>query len=136
MVFQSTFRCITNYIKGYDSFGKTFTFTYKGEDQFKTFLGGFVSIIISMVLLVYYINLLIIMFNRGSSDTSVNNIIKDLSIDQDQLDLGNSNFQFAIRIANSTTGYFTQNDSYFSMSLKQYEVTENGFTSQDIGLSV
>ena len=76
------------------------------------------------------------MFNRGSSDTSVNTIIKDLSIDQDQLNLGNSNFQFAIRIANSATGYFTQNDSYFSISLKHYEVTENGFTSQDIGLSV
>ena len=76
------------------------------------------------------------MVNRNDTNTSFNTVINDLSKDTEALNLTNSNFQFAIRVSNYATGSLTQNDSYFSINLKQYEITDNQETSQDIGLSL
>jgi len=42
-----------NKFKSFDYFGQTVTFTYDGEDQFKTVLGASVSIVLMFILLAF-----------------------------------------------------------------------------------
>ena len=53
-----------NSIKECDLFTQNIMFTYKGKRSFSTFIGGFVSLLIIIALLVYLGILLDIMANR------------------------------------------------------------------------
>ena len=52
--------------KSIDHFGQTVSFTYNGEDQYKTHIGATTSLIISLVLLAYGIFKATELFQRTS----------------------------------------------------------------------
>ena len=119
MVFKAMLRWMSNYVKSFDVYGKTFTFTYKGEDQLRTFWGGWVSFVIVLTLFLNSISLFIVMITRDDSSIYSSTIFNDLSRDTKLLSLANSTFQFAVRLSNYKNETFSQDDSYFSMKLVQ-----------------
>ena len=69
-----------SYIKSQDMFGHKIGLTLKGEDSYQTFIGGFFSILINVLILVYMLLNLITMFTPGEGDflsTIITNIIVD-----------------------------------------------------------
>ena len=135
MGIKTPFKWLYNYAKSFDIYGKSFNFTYEGEDQYKTFLGGIISIIITSVILVYSVNLFIVMINRDDTSTNVNTVITSLGNDTEELQLGNSTFQFAISI-DSENYSFLGDDSYFSINMIQFDENESGQTEESIPFSV
>ena len=68
-------------VRRFDLFSQKIMFTYKGESSFSTFLGGFVSLIILMVVAAYTGNLVQVMINRQNSNNSLSTEVVDLSTD-------------------------------------------------------
>ena len=126
MGLKTSFRWIGERIKGFDMYGKTITFTYKGQDQFKTFIGGIVSIILFFVAIIYGVNLLNVMVNRNDTNSTINTVIEDLSVDSEVLNLGESNFQLAIAARYDNQISITENNPYFRLTVTQYSISRNG----------
>ena len=75
------------------------TFTFDGHSSYKTFIGGFISTIIHLVILIISILSIITILNRENSFTSINKIAKKLTNDPEKQ-------------------YFTKNrDIYFAYKL-------------------
>ena len=53
-----------NLIKDWDIFSQKIMLTYNGKQSFATLLGGFISLIISIAILIYWGILMDIMINR------------------------------------------------------------------------
>lgn len=70
---------IYNIIKGRDSFSQQITFTYKGDASFTTFLGGVVSTIILVVMIIYAYSLAQVMFYRKGTNKSLSTTVVDLT---------------------------------------------------------
>ena len=54
-------------VKANDFYGQQITFTYKGEDRYRTLIGGCASAFIKIILLIYGCALVTVVLNR--SDT-------------------------------------------------------------------
>ena len=137
MIFKSGFKWLTKRVQSFDVYGRTITFTYKGHDQYNTFVGGVTSIVIMSIIFVYAVNLFTVMINRKDTNSTVNTVINDLSQDNNPLYLANSTFQLAISIEGDLDGdsyYFLENDSLFSMSIETHYEERN--RSVDIGTPV
>ena len=72
---------VSHSVRRFDLFSQKIMFTYKGESSFSTFLGGFVSLIILMVVAAYTGNLVQVMINRQNSNNSLSTEVVDLSTD-------------------------------------------------------
>ena len=67
-------------IRKCDLFSQKIMFTYKGEPSFSTFLGGFVSVAIFIVVGVYFGFLMQAMITRSNSNNSKSTEVIDLTI--------------------------------------------------------
>ncbi len=68
-------------IRSFDKFGESPKLLYKGEDQYKTKLGGFVSIAIAIFVMVFAGVKLNRLVNKDSPDTWVNDSFVNLQTD-------------------------------------------------------
>lgn len=66
---------VSDFVSKFDLFGKSITFTYKSSEIYQTFLGGMVSMTITLTTIIYFIYICNDM-NRGGyskiSETSIN----------------------------------------------------------------
>ncbi|CAI2374574.1 unnamed protein product [Moneuplotes crassus] len=83
-------------VRGLDMYPKTIKLTYKGNEEFKTLLGGVVSLGIKVVILIYTWTMFSIMLSNKNSSKSINTSVKNLRQDNDIVELQNSTFQFAV----------------------------------------
>ena len=95
-LFKSGVFFVRDKVRGCDWFGKSITFTYRGEDAFKTLGGGILSLSIFGFLLFYMIFLLRVMFERSDVNTSKNTIVKDLANDKTLHYPAKHTFAFAV----------------------------------------
>ncbi|CAI2372806.1 unnamed protein product [Moneuplotes crassus] len=91
-------------VRGLDMYPKTIKLTYKGNEEFKTLLGGVVSLGIKVVILIYTWTMFSIMLSNKNSSKSINTSVKNLRRDNEIVDLQSSTFQFAI------TGILNEDD--------------------------
>ena len=75
------FEFIRRHVRRFDLFSQNIMFTYKGESSFSTFLGGLVSLIILVIVAVYFGFLVQVMVNRQNSNNSLSTEVVNLSID-------------------------------------------------------
>ena len=74
-------------------------FTIKGEQEFKTLLGGIVSTIVRCVVFMIGLILTVTIFQRGKITASINTIFRDLT-------------------NNSEKHYFTKDNTYFALKMR------------------
>ena len=115
-------------IKDFDFYGKRITFTYKGEEEYKTYTGGCTSLAILCVLAVYFYFLLDILINNKDTAKNTNSLVRDLFSDTTNTTIAPSNLSFSFVINNGTNDQgliFLENRDYFNTEFKQY-YKENG----------
>ncbi len=66
-------------VKNLDSFSSPIAFTYKGENTFKTFIGGTVSMVILTIMTIYGYSLAQVMWYRKDTNKSKSTKIVDLA---------------------------------------------------------
>ena len=71
-------------ITNYDLYPKVVNFTCDGDDKFKTFFGGIVSVMIRIVIFVIAILLSTMIINKEKSTFSVTTTQKDLTNDEEK----------------------------------------------------
>jgi Na+/H+ antiporter NhaC len=71
-------RYVYGSVKGLDSFSSPIAFTYKGEDTFKTLIGGITSMLILSVMAIYAYSLTQVMLYRKDTNKSKSTKIVDL----------------------------------------------------------
>ena len=69
-VFRYLFSLSYDKIKDQDIFEKFITFTYNGEESFKSFFGGLVSCLIKLGILIQFVQLAITVFTRNNTTKS------------------------------------------------------------------
>ena len=75
------------------------TFTFDGHSSYKTFIGGFLSTIIHLAILVISILSIITIINIKNSFTSINKIAKNVTNDPEkQYFAKNNDFYFAYKL--------------------------------------
>ena len=76
-------------------YGKQIAFTYKGEEQFKTFIGGFISSAIIIVMLLYFQLIFRVMIGKKDTNKQTNGLVRNLQKDFENLNLEEHAFSFA-----------------------------------------
>ena len=110
---------VGHYIKQLDIYGKTITFTYKGKEQYTTYLGGFMSIMIKLLILAFGVSILSNMINRRNTNSTVNRIVNDIVENTKVVDLQGTDFTFFLHAKynfGQTSVNFTGSDQFFSLS--------------------
>ncbi|CAI2385440.1 unnamed protein product [Moneuplotes crassus] len=130
----------TDRIKGFDMYPKVITFTYKGEDEFKTLFGGIISVIIKVILVLYTYMMVRIMLGRKDTSKSVNTVVHDILNDNDPISLKGTNFSFAFKVESDTDSSFYPIDepNYFSILLQKYarNETTNSIDGKSVSFSL
>ncbi|CAI2378946.1 unnamed protein product [Moneuplotes crassus] len=68
-------------VRAFDIYGKPITLHYRGEEKFKTYVGGSVTILVFLVLLSYASYLTAVMFQRQTVIYSSSCVVRDLNSD-------------------------------------------------------
>ena len=94
-------------------------FTYKGESQFSTCFGGFVSILILGAVSTYLSLLGKSMINRETSFNSLSTEIMDLSLNSNDYYLADYGFYFGVSITNLLGQATPLDPTYFTLEITQ-----------------
>ena len=105
-------------VKSSDSFPNQITLSYKGDSDFKTLLGGLVSLVIKLILLTYGISLFIILIRRKGTIQTKNSVVTDLTKNEEAYLLDPSKFGFAFTFFGEN-GTFFHDESYFKFEVTQ-----------------
>ena len=128
MGIQKYFLGFSQAIQNYDMYGKTITFTYKGEDEFKTTFGGCTSIAIIGVIIFYSSLLLKTMLRRDNTTKNTDLLVQDLNNDSQNVSMASTNFSIALGLINeddTSNANYISDPTYFSVEMVQF-YTENG----------
>ena len=128
MGIQKYFLGFSQAIQNYDMYGKTITFTYKGEDEFKTTFGGCTSIAIIGVIIFYSSLLLKTMLRRDNTTKNTDLLVQDLNNDSQNVSMASTNFSIALGLINeddTSNANYISDPTYFSVEMVQF-YTESG----------
>ena len=118
-------RLVTNYIqskiKSYDMYGRKISFTYKGEDEYKTLCGGLVSLIVLILLALYTWLLVVIMINREDTQKASYGLVKNLIFDNEVLSLKDTTFSLAFSVKDGGINVM-EDETYVTMTIYQHQV--------------
>ncbi|CAI2383311.1 unnamed protein product [Moneuplotes crassus] len=110
-------------VREIDSYGTPIPLHYRGDDKFKTYVGGSVTILVHLVLLSYASYLLAVMFRREDVTYNTSRVIRDLN--QDLSDHKPAQHGFAIGI-----GFRWNNISFLDEEfLKMYRIRAYQFSA-------
>lgn len=85
-------------IRSFDSFSKPIIFTYKGEEEFTTTVGGIATIITSLLLFLYGGQQLLFLFLQPEFSEVVTRVYKDFTTNTDKLELDTENTTIALKM--------------------------------------
>lgn len=113
-------RKIKEKFKSIDYFGQNVTFTWNGDDQFKTTFGASISLILMIILLAYGLSTLVAVVERQSPTITTTSMQRDNSDDSISTPY-DSGFDFAFGLGfqlDKSIGYFTINQihNYYNES--------------------
>ena len=139
---KSFFLRLIKPIKDFDFYGKKITFTYKGEEEYKTHTGGCTSLAILCILAVYFYFLLDILMNNKNTAKNTNSLVRDLFSDTANTTIANSNLSFSFVMTNGTNNtqdnglIFLENRAYFFTEFRQYYLENGVLQSYSIPLGI
>jgi len=110
----------TDLLRSFDMYGKNIMFTYKGESQYKTHLGGIISVFVFVVIIAYIVYIFRILFTRVDKSISSTSLIQDIYQDSTIHYPAQSNFDIAFKFVSNGTD-IAKNSSAFSLSLNLVE---------------
>ena len=107
-----------NFVKERDRFGKNISLNFEGKGVFKTTIGGFTTILLSILMIVYSAILLKQMINRENSVINTSTKIRNLIYDPTKYNLEDYSFVFVIYSegAYASTVY---DSNYFDLQIQQ-----------------
>ena len=111
-----------------DIFGEDIRLNYKGKETFKTLFGGWASLMIFVVMVVYTVFLTNQVINKRGSNTTLSTKIKDLQHNPEKHQPGLGTFQFAIGAADNNRTVF-YNESYFKIDVYQGKNVRDGLST-------
>ena len=111
-----------SYVKDIDMYGKRIAFTYRGKEQYKTYLGGIITIMVVVVMILYAQIMFRVLIEKTDTGKSTNGLIRNLISDSDSLDLSTTDFYFAFTMDNDTFDIITD-QSYINLDITQYNIT-------------
>lgn len=119
-IFKKAISGLLKGIRRMDLYGKTINLQYRGDDVFKTYLGGTATIFVILILLGYATYLLRIMFGRETVIYSTNTVIRDLTKDFQDHNPAEHGFAIALGIRFSDTSFL--DEEYLKMfQVKAYQ---------------
>lgn len=62
---------IKNFIKNADRYGRSINLMFKGHDTYKSFTGGFITLVARILILIYFIVLLSDVYHRDNTKVVV-----------------------------------------------------------------
>ena len=124
----SSFRGV---IKNRDMYAKQITFTYKGEESFKTFFGGAISLLITAIVIIFGVQRFIVMINRTDASTTFNKSVNSLSDSSYTIDLSQYSFYFALELKYNNKNLL-MDSSYFTVSMEVLEEDSLGNSKSTI----
>ena len=125
-----------SYVKDFDMYGKRIAFTYKGQEEYKTLLGGIITIIVTIVMILYAQIMFRVLIGRTDTNKSTNGLIRNLVSDSESLDLSTTDFSIAFTLDNDTLDIIAD-QSYVNVDVAQYTITGGATgttTNQSIGI--
>ena len=102
-----------------DLFGIPVSLTYDGEGEFKTGIGGFVSVIVTLILLAYSIQLFKVLVMRESATVTKNTVQTDLTYDPTRHELSQNGFDFGVALVHSDGTDIMNDPDYVSVTMSQ-----------------
>ncbi|CAI2384266.1 unnamed protein product [Moneuplotes crassus] len=124
-IFTKASKYLLRTVKGVDMYPKTITFTFKGQEEFKTLFGGIISLIIKIVILLYSIQMISIMITNKNSSKNVNTTVQNILNDTEPINLTDTKFQFAIRATIDGIDFDMFNEpSYATAAITQFYVNQ------------
>ena len=114
--FSKTMLYIRNCFKYFDLYGKPVTLTYKGNEKFKTFLGGFISFWILILVFSYMIILLRVITKKSGTSQSKNSLKRTLNYDTEVHHIYRHGFDFSFILESDDTDYLLD-PSYVTMEI-------------------
>ena len=127
MGIQDYIKAILDKIKWFDMFGNDIKFTYKGNAKYNTFLGGWVSIGIFAVMILYANLLISVMVNNSDSLKSTNRLVRNLASNDTALMLNETDFSIAFSIKRNGENLLLDPELfYIEMSQRTWIKDENG----------
>ena len=116
-----------SYVKDFDMYGKRIAFTYKGQEEYKTLLGGIITIIVTIVMILYAQIMFRVLIGRTDTNKSTNGLIRNLVSDSESLDLSTTDFSIAFTLDNNNPDNDTfdiiTDQSYVNVDVAQYIIT-------------
>ena len=111
-------------IKAIDSFSKTPKLNYEGSN-FKTYLGGIVTIFGVVSLVAYWIYIFNEMFTLNTMNMNIKSTVKDISKDDQSHHPIDNSFDYAFTIKQNDYSHFANLSDYFEdgrLTLKAYQI--------------
>ncbi|CAI2387341.1 unnamed protein product [Moneuplotes crassus] len=118
---------IFNSMRTFDIFGKSIVLTYKGDDMYRTHIGGFASLIVQLIVIAYFLYLLHVLIFKENTNFVKTTLIKDLYKDTEVLQPGlgngrNSHFDFAFKLTSDDLDFVNQTSALeFTVQLVEQE---------------
>ena len=101
-----------------DMFPLVVNFTCDGKNNFQTFIGGFVSIIIKMLVLAIAISLTITIIKKGNSSFNVTTIQQDMTSDEEKYYFAQKDIFIGITLVGPDSDLLLD-PSYFNFEMNQ-----------------
>ena len=131
----SAFTFIKKCVVASDLYPTTITFTYEGNDSFKTFFGDFISILINFGALWIALMLTTSIINKENTSLDFNKVINDITNDSTRHYFAqNKDVYFAIKLSGPTPEKLLDK-TYFSFYMYQASYIKNN-GSQGISATV
>ena len=109
-------------IRSIDAYGKEVKFTVKGEENYRTFIGGIWTIMLFCSIIVYGAFQTEMMFARGDTNISVKQFLKDRTNDREILTPFEKGFQYSFIIEKDGVDLIEQG-GYVNVLVNQVEQT-------------
>lgn len=114
-IFTKVISYFTGKMRNYDQFAIPITLNYNGEDSFKSYLGGFFSIIAMILTFIYGLTLLIALFNYSNTVINTVELIRNLATDTTTYKINNDAFAIGVYGTN-TNGDLLYDPSYVTVT--------------------
>lgn len=115
-VFTGSFSWIRESIRQRDEYSKNVQLFYKGKTEFNTFFGGFVSLLIKIIVLAYAIKVVTDVVNRTNTNKFVTKAARNLLHDTTNHYIGKGTFAFAVNFVGPYPERMID-PSYFSLHM-------------------
>ncbi|CAI2386664.1 unnamed protein product [Moneuplotes crassus] len=123
----------TSTLKSFDMYPHTVSFTFKGQEEFKTMIGGFISFVIKVVILYYAYVMVRLMLERKNTQKSVNSVVKDILNDPTAFHMNGTDFSFGFKLlVGEEEEIELEGNEYFEVEIVRHTKLTDGTLQREV----